>query len=338
MNYYLSKPKNVISILIVVVLLAALIISLFQSAGTNQPAYIETESSQSIALPEKTAEDFGLTPYVDNENNIALYIPVGWSKAIQNGITTYICPKDSSTLYIEITDYNPAISNLTVEQLQQTTEKNGESLSSFQRLSNTALYYEYEASGIVYSVLSQWSLDKTITITSAIQSTALSSYSEMLEFIFNNVVWDSQSSIPAGFIMYYNSFGNFEFGVPDTWNYIIEDGIFYLINEETAAVISVSVTETAATFESVSQIAFASVLGQGRSNFILRSFTNTGTIIQAEASYSSNGQSYIIIEKILCTGMYQYDFTFTGPEAYYSQDGQVFETATNLFRVFGNQS
>lgn len=327
--------KNIVLILIIITILLALLISLFQSANTNRPAYIDSENSNSIsAIPEKSAEDYDLITYFEEKENYTIYVPQGWKKAIQEGHPVFVNPTDGSTLSIELIDYSPQISNLTEEKLSQELSAKGGEIITFQRNGNTSYQMIYVLSGYVYMTYSEWSYDKTFSVLAILQESVYDTYKESIAYIFSHISWEKTNPVPENFLLYYNAFGNFEFGVPSGWDMVIENGSLYLTDSETSATIGVSVVETAATFEGVSQITFANVMGQGKSGFILRNFINTGTIIQAEASYTQNGEPWVMVEKILCNGTYQYTFALACPASAYTDIGGYFETATSLFRTF----
>lgn len=334
MRYFFSKPKNTIAVLVVITVLAALIISLFQTAQNNRPAYIETEPPPSSSVPMKTADDYQLTPYIDDENHLALYVPKGWTKAIQNGMVSFVNATDGSTMYVALQNYSPVLSNMTADTLQTELAAQSGTLLDFQSLSNCSYSALYTIENLTYMVYTEWSFDKVLCLTVSLQNSVYDYYRDGIQYVFDNVEWQKEQPVPKGYMLYYNSFGNFEFGVPSDWTYSIEDGSLFLSDKTTNSLIGISAVETAATFEGVSQITFANVMGQGKNNFILRNYTNSGTIIQAEASYINNGQTWIMVEKILCNGQYQYTFAFTCPEENYQEAGQVFDTVTNLFRTF----
>ena len=157
-------------------------------------------------------------------------------------------------------------------------------------------------------------------------------YYDTVIYLFDSFQWEQANPIPEEFILYYSDYGDFEFGVPIGWESSIVDGVYQAISPS-GSTMTCTLTSTSMDLSSIKQLDYVDIASAGKSNYLLSSFSNTGTNLIAEATYNLEGVPYTEVRSMLATGLFQYEFTFQCEQANYETDGQYFITAMNLFRV-----
>lgn len=140
--------------------------------------------------------------------------------------------------------------------------------------------------------------------------------------------------MPDGYYMYYSEYGNFEFAVPGDWANSIENGEFIASNAETGALFRVSLTNTANGLDKMTQLDYVNAMSSGKSGYLLSSYCNNGSFLNAEARYENNGVEYTELHSILATNGFWYEFLFQCPSDGIDAVGARYLAVTKYFRVF----
>jgi hypothetical protein len=324
-------PKSWIAIVIILSTLFAGIYMIFSASKSNLPSYVDLPPppvETTITPPPETFE------HIDNEYRLSIMVPDGWQKIIKDGFNTYT-HRDGSMLQIQTLDYIPSLNMVGEETAANDVAAIGGNLGGFSRLSADSYVIAYESDGAAYLELSVWDRITSIRVRFVVPAEMYEKYYDTMIYCLDSFYWEKEDPIPDGFMLYYNEFGDCEFGLPLNWSgAVTADGVYAATNPEVGSVMYIAVTDSPYTFHDVSQVQYAEVMGENRQNFILRSYANDGTNISAEAVYNVGNTEYALIQYRTSTGAFQYSFSFECPMDYINQELPTFQTAVGLFRYW----
>jgi hypothetical protein len=329
----IRKHKNWLSIVIVLSAIFAGIYIIFSSSNNNLPAYVDTPSSPT-ATPTPTPPPNTFL-YTDDIQGFSLPVPANWQQTVNEGHVTFV-NSDGAKLQIQVLDYMPSFNMTDEATITNDVASIGATLFSFDRLTSDSYFTVYSLDGVAYAEYTNWDRQSAIRLRFiASEASYTERYESVMVYCFDNFQWNKASPIPEGFIVYYNEFGYFEFGLPTNWNGAITDGgIYAATNPNTGASMYIYVSDYVGSYESISQIDYANELGQTRQNFMLRSFVSDNASIAAEATYNVGETQYALIQYRTCNGSFQYAFTFECQIDNIDIDLPTYQQCVNLFRYF----
>ena len=325
----LSQSRNWIAIAIVLSVLFAGIYTLFSTSSSSLPGYIDQPRPPDEPPPPIILDT---TLYVDERIGLSIHIPVGWQKITRGGFDTFVHP-DGTAIQLQVMDYMPSMNMMTPESIAADAQNIGGVLTEYLRMSTSSYAIIYKIGGINYIEFNTWDRQVLVRIQFTLSDAAYGIYFDTCMHIINTLAWEQLDPIPAEFMLYYSDFGNFEFGVPIEWGYVITgDGVFVATNPHTGTVMYVSVEATDATFHEVAQIEYVNVMGVNRDGFMLQNFSNDGFAIVAEASYFVGEVQYGLVQYRVASGRFQYVFSFEARVEAIQYDLPYYQAATRLFR------
>ena len=326
---FIQKPKSWVPIVIVISVLFAGIYMLFTQSGNNAlPAFVDAPTSQSEPAPKHILE---LEPYYEESVNLTISVPVGWQKITKDGFPTFVY-NDGTSMQLQIMAYNPYMNMVTYDTVLNDVSSFGGIMGNYMQLNQSAYIVAYSIEGMNYIELNIWDRQTFIRVQFVMGVNDFNKYFDTCMAIFDSFDWNQADPIPANFFIFYSEFGNFEFGVPIEWSYAINDGVFAATSPSTGAIIYAAVVESDAVFDSITQLDYTQIMGANRSNFLMQSFTNDGNSIAAEATYFVGDTQYGMIQYRVCTGQFQYSFSFESRIDTIQQDMYYFQAAMQLFR------
>lgn len=331
MRDFVRKPRNWFAVCIVLCFLFALIYSFISSSQTNLPSYVPT--NEPVEEDEETTPDIKTTEYFNDELNLSMLVPADWTEVIKSGCDSFINQVDGAMLQFDIRPYDPTFNNITKETVANDVLAADGVLGGFAKDDNHSYLAIYEIGSTDYFEYNIWDLNHTVRVSMQIPAQRYNDYYDTVIYLFDSFQWDQANPIPEEFILYYSDYGNFEFGVPIGWESSIVDGVYQAVSPS-GSMMTCTLTSTSLDLSNVKQLDYVGVASAGKSNYLLSSFSNTGTNLTAEATYNVDGIPYSEVQSILATGLFQYEFTFQCEQANYETDGQYFIMAMNLFRVF----
>lgn len=320
--------------LIVAIIFLACLFALF-GESTPLPGYVEEETSTE---PTTVTEDVSMQSYTEPVTGLTIQIPEEWQKVNTDGSISFIHRESSSAVEISVEDYNPSVTTATAESSATATTAAGYTFNAFNWLDNCSYILTYtknnENTQINYIRITQFDRDHIVQILYTINGEAYVKLESAVTQSIESIEWDRQNPIPSDFMLYYNEFGNFEFGSPINWSSAIQNGSYYAQDSDTGATMVITVTQSNITYENISQIDYVSIASQGRSNFALRTYSADANIIRGTAVYMYNGQQYMMMQYLLATGEYEYSITFDCPVSAYEKIATLYDEAIDLFRIF----
>ncbi len=337
-----NKNLKIIGAFVVVCIVIAIIITVSQLNSQTLPGYVEGSEQKIVAtvapyVPEEDIPDMQMI--TDNSVGLALSVPQGWTKVIKNGNTMFVDQDTSAYVEIAKSAYVPQILNTSSESIQTELAGIGANFISFQPDGNygyTLLYQTYE-DGTVYDFIEIMRVDlqNVVRIVVCAPDEAFNALEKELNYVASSVSWTPYNPIPADYILAYNEFGNFEFGVPAAWARGIENNEYVARDQNyTGAEMHVSVSESNNLYTGVNQAIYAEYLSAGKEGFSIKQFTCSDNLIYCVSTYNINGFPVYRVEYLLATGAFEYGICFICPTEYYTQEAPMFDTAFSLFRTF----
>ena len=331
MRDFVRKPRNWVVTTLVITMLLALIINLISASKQNLPEYTLRETPTISEEPNIIEMEY--STYSHDLIPISMTVPAEWTLVTQGGAPTYINKNDGAKISFSISAYIPSVNNITEEVLFADVTNAGGLWGGYDRLDNSTYIVVYELNDTDFFELTTWDLANTARVQFAIPAARYEYYYDTVIHLFDSFSWQKGNPIPSDFGIMYNEYGNFEFGIPTGWIATITDGIFSSTNPNTGSIMYVSVSEVSADLSGITQIDYVAVASQNKSNFLLSTYSNNGSFLTAEATYSSGGNQYSVINNILVRDGFMYEFTFECAAGNYNTDGPYYMTAVNLFRV-----
>lgn len=331
MRDFARKPRNWFAVAIVLAFLFALIYSFISASQTNLPAYVQTEEPKQ---EEPKTPDIRTTEYFNEEVGLSMLVPAEWTRVTKNGGDAFVNQVDGAMLHFDVREYDPTMNAITEAQATNDVLSANGVLGGFAKDDNHSYLVIYELGSADYFEYNIWDLQHTVRVTLQIPTQRYSYYYDIAIYLFDSFVWEQAAPIPEEFCMFYSDYGNFEFGVPIGWEGSTVDGEYTAVSPN-GSTMSCSLTSTSMDLSGISQIDYVTAASAGKSNYLLSTYSNTGSVLTAEATYVLNGVECAEVRTILATGTFQYEFTFQCERANYDTDGQYFLTAINLFRVLG---
>ena len=325
----LGKPRSLITIIVVASVLFAGLYTLFAASGDALPAYIDQPPGPDEPPPP---DILATVPYRDGRIGLTVPAPEGWQRVTKDGFDTFVHPGGTS-MQIQVMDYSPSLNMADFDSLSADVSAIGGHLSEFLKTGTSSYAVIYNINETSYVEYSSWCRLVLVRLRFTVANADFGLYIDTFRYIIDSLEWERIDPIPPDFVMYYSEHGNFEFGVPASWGWVISgDGVFTATNPQTGAVMHVSVTASDGSFHGVSQIDYVSVMSANRGGFLLQSFANDGFSIAAEATYFVGDEQYGLAQHLASSGRFEYAFSFEAQMRHIHEDIQHYRTAVALFR------
>lgn len=329
----MRRYKFLIIIGIIIIMVAAFAGIIQQQ--TPLQGYVETSSPSSSS--SSTTEE--MTSFTDSVTGFTMNVPASWTKVTMDGCPTFIHRASASSVQIQVQDYYPQINSVTTESVSASLSQDEFTLLDFYWVDSSSYVSTYtgsSASGTISDYIELVYFDRShiITVLYTIPDEYYSRLSDTISTSIDSISWTPADPIPDGYRLYYNEFGNFEFATPLDWVSAIQNGAYYAQDSVTGAVLTVAVYESNTNYSNVTQMDYAAYASQGRSNFLLSSFSADDNLLYADGSYTANGQQMYFIQYRIANGSYEYSISFECPASTYQSAVDAINTSVEYFRYF----
>lgn len=285
----------------VVVPVMLVVFFIFMRSGRHLTVYVPDGSNSEYTIPEQeeeTEKSYGATMWKSDKIPLEMPVPKGWSRVTKDGYDTFIHAASSSSIQVQILSYYPRVNSVTADTISADLDKRGYVLSSFERTGATSYYASYSSAGgggvtDVFEV-AMWDRANVVKLVVTVDDIYVDRLTDEINFCLDNVIWNRTSPVPDGVFLHYMSYGDFEFGVPDTWQYAEADGGFYATDETSGSVLTASVVDETLTIEDINQYDYAQFMQNGRADFGMTRFEQYDGYIYAEAAYNSSEDGTLI--------------------------------------------
>lgn len=333
------KTRRLIEAFVLACLILGLIITLTQLNNNTLPQYDESNNIVLVTVEPYKEETVlpDMKQFTDNDVGLSLWVPMEWQRVIKNGNTTFVDKDTASYISINKSGYIPGLNNTTEADVRSNLAANGCNFISFTPNGNfgyTLAYQAYE-NDVLYDYIEVVRIDRfsVVTITVCAADVNYVSLEKQISATVDSVEWNPQNPIPDNFLLAYNDFGSFEFGVPITWQRGIEDGEYVAKDPETGAEMHVSVFQSTASYANLTQGNFAEYIGSGKDGFSIKQFTARDDLIYCVSEYTIFNTPVYRVDYMIATGQFEYGICFICPTVYYQEQAPLFDQAFNLFRL-----
>lgn len=334
MRDLIRKPRNWVLAMLVLSVMAALLVSFTSSFSSNLPSYSQPNTTVEPPEQKQPEKTYDTQLFTAEDKAFSMEVPSGWTRAVKDGCDTFLNPNDGARISFAVSAYDPALNMVTQETVSGNVTQSGGLLGAFLKNSNASFVEVYEIGAVDYFEYHIWDLDTHIQVYVEVPAAQYSSYNDLILHLFDTFQWEQPNPIPEGYTLYYSEYGNFEFALPDGWEYGIQNGAFIAQSSESGANFRVTVTNTTSDLSAISQIDYTNVMSAGKSGYMQSAYNNTGSILTSEASFISENVQYAELHSILATGAFQYEFLFQTPADSAEVTMPEFLTVTKCFRVF----
>ena len=266
--------------------------------------YVPTETTP--AQIESTSVSYEYELYTDNKNDYAIKIIDGWTKVISENSIQFIERNTSTGVEITAEKYNPSINNYNDKTIPI---ENNTVLTSFVKYSNSEILYEYtkqdNQNTYNYIVYKWWDYEKIITFKFTLNSKFSEKMLSQIKYMLDSIYITSNNKIPSGYYSHYSKNGNFEFLIKDNWQTKDIDNGYMMYDSTKECNITITMTPSTGDFKAVNQIAYTNFIMSSRKNFVLNTYSNTGSNINAEATFMNNNRKYYMLNYMMATGTYE---------------------------------
>lgn len=285
----------------VVVPVMLVVFFVFMRSGRHLDVYVPDGSNSEYTIPEQveeTEKKYGAKMWKSEKIPLEMPIPDGWSRVTKDGYDTFIHAASSSSIQVQILSYYPRVNSITADTFSADLDKRGYVLSSFERTGDTSYYASYSTAGgggvtNVFEV-AMWDRKNVVKLVVTVDDIYVDRLMDEIRFCLDNVIWNRLDPVPEGVFLQYMSYGDFEFGVPDTWTYAEAEGGFYATDENSGSVLTVGVVDENLTIEDINQYDYAQFMQNGRADFGMTRFEQYDGYIYAEAAYNSSQDGTLI--------------------------------------------
>lgn len=223
MRDFIRNPRNWMALCIVLAVLLALLYSFLSSTNTNLPSYVEPPATPAEPTP---AIDIETLQFTADDIGLSMSVPAKWTHVIRQGSDAFVNPADGATLIFHISSYDPGVNMVTENVVSTELSASSGLLGDFTRNDNSSYLAIYEQGSVDYFEYTTWDLSTLVRVSLQVPAERYTDYYDTAVFLFDTLKWDKENPIPEGFSLFYSSYGNFEFGVPDSWNAVIDNGAY----------------------------------------------------------------------------------------------------------------
>ena len=333
----MEKLKDNPIILFAIVAFMVLLLAVFITQRTqSQPAldpYLDSKSSEEPSETEYVP-DIETTIYQSETFDLSVLVPQGWVETQEEQTHSFFHKEDGASITINESAYYPEVNNVTANSLAEDVSKAGGQLLAFEPYNDQYLS-KYVMDYVVYIEKTTWDLDTVVRITCSYPSESEEYYSSLFVWVVNSLTWNKPRAIPASQHIFYSQFGNFEVGIPITWETSIDEQGRLVAVSQNNSLMYCAVINDSLDVSNVTQEDFFSDIVNSETAYEVVFFDNQNGILSGEINYEgSDGQIYHRIQNTLQTDQYQYSFSMDGLLEYAETDSSFYYESLQLFRTF----
>lgn len=336
-EYEKRRVSYWVPIAIVIVLISLIVV--YTSSQEQQNVY---QGEETTSPTESVATDIDLETYKLEQISLSYGVPADWTKVIKDGKLTYIHAASTASFQMEIKDYSPDLTTISESYAMSELNSAGMTLISFQWSDNTTFIVLYskgmDESDTIYYV---------DTVTFDQQHYVHTSYSfperhyerimPTITAMIDAVKWKKEKPYPSDVTIVYNGAGKAEFSIPSAWQAGIKDNVLYAQDPNTGMAVSYIINESNVTYGNITQLDYMKWASSGRSNFALQSFNCTVDQIDTVATYYSNNQKMVLVQRMIATGSYEYIISFEITQSTYKNQQDTIDKLLGLVKIYSEK-
>lgn len=305
---------------------------IFINNNQQNTVYMETETTYAATT---VAETYETTSYLDECNQFCINVIKDWTKVILDNSVQFVHSPSNSNLVICTYDYTPNIHL----QSEDNITPDGAAFISFKTFDNNKILYQYQTDTddglydiIVFEI---WDLDKIVEFTFNIKDQYYDKLSPKISYMIDSVYFKPTNAIPDNFFIQYDPVRNYSFTYKSTWTISSFDNGYIFFDDASSMNITIEWYKSDENTEYITQIDYTNFASKNRAGFCLTSFNNSGSGINAEATYkNTSGNTYYMNQYIICTGVYEFIISIDYPTAQQVALSSDLGCFLNLFTIY----
>lgn len=326
------KNQNPIFSLLGIVLILSIGFTILSS---NKQNTLEVYNNSDIVKQEEiTTEEKQIDTFIyENEKyGFTIEIPSNWEKVIKDGYDTFIHPASSSSIQIQVQEYDPIINQTSADVLSTQVVDNGYSFVNYTRLTNYSYELLYQdTSNNPYDYIEEvyWNKNAIVKLKCVFYD---KNYPKILPYYtksFESFLWYEPNK--DDYRLIYSSVGDFEFAIPSNWVCSTSGNAIVCANPDNTAQLVITLQESNQTLESLTATDMTHIISSGRNGFVLKDFNTSHTKAIAYAMYN-NGSDMRNKTYLIANGFYTYSFQYDYVNG--AIDEIIIDNSMELFREF----
>ena len=321
-----------------IIFVGALIFTIATSKTSETRMAYAGDSSDTVSVDagaDEAEEEPTTYTYTDATYGFSLEIPDTWRQLTKEDTVYFMDQESGASVKITECGYYPSVNNETGDSISEKVIADGKTFVSFNRVGPAHYEAIYQDMGnTTYDYLDEvfWDRSDIVTLQCVVPDADYDDASDDLTTIVTSFVWERDSSIPNGYILYYSSYGAFEVGVPSSWS--AGAGEDYIIAQDTelGTTFMAQAAEGSTDLEALTTVDITSMINAGQSNFMLQSFTADGNEAVARARYLSDDTWIYIDMYLVSRGSYTYTLEIEYADGVFSDEDWT--VMKGLFREF----
>lgn len=335
-EYEKRRVSYWVPIAIVIVLISLIVV--YTSSQEQQNVY---QGEETTAPTKETVADIPLETYSLDQINLSYGIPEGWTKVIKDGILTYIHSASTSSFQLEVKDYNPELLTISADYAMAKLNSNGMSLINFQWSDNTTFVVLYskgmdDSSATYYVDTVTFDQEHYVHTAYSFPGKYYERIMPTITAMIDAVKWKKEKPYPTNMTMIYNSGAKAEFAVPTSWKSSAKDNVLYAQDPQSGMTVSYIVNESKVTYGNITQLDYMKWASSGRANFALQTFECSVNKLDAVATYFTNNQKMVLVQRMIATGTYEYIISFEMPQSIYQNQQETISSLLALVKTYPN--
>lgn len=343
MEFDIRKQRIPIWWIAIAIFILAAFITLFSNSSTPLEGYngnTLTDKTDSGEIDEKLDETFFV--YKVGETGFSMEIPDNWKSVVKDGGQSFIHAESSTSIRFKSYSYDPGINFCTNDYLLQKylgVNPNAEVISrSNLDSSSSCIIYCEKIGDILYDHIGYFFWDRNVLVMADImlKDSDYNNLKALLDHMGKSIYFEPNEPISKELGVFYNQNAEYEIAIPLTWNYSLSEGSLYAIDSNTGTSLTVYATPSSVSLADFDQVDYNKFASQGRSDFILSSFSSGSNYVYAEFTYinQTTGTKMAVIQELIATGTYEYVLTYEVPFASVNNVYSTIKECLSYFRYF----
>lgn len=335
-RFYRNKDKYILYLVVGIMILAGIFTFISQRNLNKLTVYNSSDKVEESSDKKETELDIDMSIYTNEKSGYSISIPADWQQVTKNGYTTFVHAASGSSLQIQELAYDPAINNVTSDLLSTEVAASGNTFVNFKRNTSSSyelMYQDFQNSTYDYIEEVYWDRNRIIKLVCTFNDENYKKILPYYEKIIGTFSWTKESEIPSDYYLYYNDSAKFEVGIPSSWTMSQAENTIIAMAGDTNASLSISVIGNTSYLDSITATDMASLLKNGKSNFIMQNYDNSSKEkATVSCTYVANDIQLNNKTYVFANGTYLYFLSIDYESG--SIESEVPETCASLFRDF----
>lgn len=291
-------------------------------------------ASRQDPLPQPAApkeQELQLTTLTDEAKNFSTQVPATWASEQGDGFYRYTDPATGTMLTIYIEAYTPNVHNIGASEIQARAENAGLSAVSFSKPAGDRFSYVCSGGDTSDSIQEEDYVYFNYEYIYTFAYQAEKKYQAVFEDYFKAAVDDfsllaEAKTISENFAGYYNASAGVYFEYPYFWSVDTFSTGFSVTSPDTQTTITVDFVGPMDGFSQMTELEYQSLMRSSIQNISLLNYSNSGTQIGAELTFSQGDTRYYVRNYLLDRTSYVLNLTFVAATNYTETDYPAFQT------------